>query len=327
MPNIPNPSTAKNGAEAGAGPGASGRSALGRLHTAAIFVARQAWAGLFAIALLAAIAVSSVIWNPGWPLARYDALVIFAVGMQAVLIATRLETWAEARVIAVFHVTGTAMEVFKLARGSWDYPEAGVLEIGGVPLFTGFMYAAIGSYLARAMRLFEVTIAPWPPSWVGAALAGLIYANFFAHHWLPDIRAGLFAATLVLFWPSIVRYRVVTRRRRARLPAIIALLAVAVWVAENVGTLTATWTYPGQGRFDLVALGKLGSWYLLLWLALVTVALVDKRTLRPRLRKPDEREPGELTGPALTRTCPRPRALAKRDRDARLPRNSSKEPR
>jgi uncharacterized membrane protein YoaT (DUF817 family) len=53
-------------------------------------------------------------------------------------------------VIAIFHLVGTVMEVFKTAHGSWIYPEPSLLRIGGVPLFSGFMYACIGSYLARA---------------------------------------------------------------------------------------------------------------------------------------------------------------------------------
>ena len=42
--------------------------------------------------------------------------------------------------IAIFHVVGTAMEVFKTAVGSWIYPGDAFFRIGGVPLFTGFMY-------------------------------------------------------------------------------------------------------------------------------------------------------------------------------------------
>src|SRR3712207_6887532 len=49
----------------------------------------------------------------------------------------------------------TIMEVHKTAIGSWAYPEASLFRIGGVPLFTGFMYAAVGSYLARVWRLFD----------------------------------------------------------------------------------------------------------------------------------------------------------------------------
>src|SRR3546814_1856982 len=52
-------------------------------------------------------------------------------------LALRMETWAEARVILMFHVVGTAMELFKTSVGSWIYPEASVLRLGGVPLFTG----------------------------------------------------------------------------------------------------------------------------------------------------------------------------------------------
>ena len=37
------------------------------------------------------------------------------------------------------------MEVFKTEAGSWTYPEDNLLRIGGVPLFSGFMYAAVGS--------------------------------------------------------------------------------------------------------------------------------------------------------------------------------------
>ena len=34
-------------------------------------------------------------------------------------------------------------------------------------------------------------------------LAAAIYLNFFLHHWLPDVRLGLFAATAVLFSPMM----------------------------------------------------------------------------------------------------------------------------
>ena len=51
----------------------------------------------------------------------------------------------EAKVILAFHLVGTAMELFKTHMGSWEYPEPSLLRIGGVPLFSGFMYAAVGS--------------------------------------------------------------------------------------------------------------------------------------------------------------------------------------
>ncbi|MEL6416920.1 MAG: DUF817 domain-containing protein [Pseudomonadota bacterium] len=252
------------------------------------FLAKQVSAALFGILLLAAIIASRFLWPENAWLSRYDALVIFAVGTQIALIATRLETWEEAKVIALFHLTGTVMEIFKLAQGSWDYPETGVLEVGGVPLFTGFMYAAIGSYIARAIRIFEIRIAPYPPLWLTFALAALIYGNFFAHHYTLDIRLGLFAATLILFWHSILTWNHAGRARRIRLPLAALAVAFLVWIAENVGTFTQTWTYAGQGAFDLVSLRMLGSWYLLLYVALVTVTLVSREALGDQDPPPTE---------------------------------------
>ena len=104
------------------------------------------------------------------------------------MLAFKLETWEEAKVIFVFHAVGTAMEIFKTAVGSWIYPEASLLRIGGVPLFTGFMYAAIGSYIARCWRLFDFRFTRHPPLWALSLLARGIYVNFFAHHYLPDAR-------------------------------------------------------------------------------------------------------------------------------------------
>lgn len=256
------------------------RNARGQtLAPAARFLLTQVQAAVFGILLLTAIIATRFLWNPDWVLARYDALVVFAVATQIALIATRLETWEEARVIFLFHVTGTVMEIFKVSQGSWDYPEQGILEIGGVPLFTGFMYAAVGSYIARSLRLYEARVSRYPPFWLTVLLALAIYGNFFAHHFLPDIRLVLFAATVVLFWRSRVHVRLGSRARSVRLPAAALAIAGLVWVAENVGTFTRTWTYAGQGAFDLVALGKLGSWYLLIYVSFVTVTLVSREAL------------------------------------------------
>ena len=86
-----------------------------------------------------------------------------AVVIQAAMLAFRLESWEEARVIFLFHVAGTIMELFKTAHGSWVYPEDSLLRIGAVPLFSGFMYAAVGSYIARVQRIFRIRVRAYPP--------------------------------------------------------------------------------------------------------------------------------------------------------------------
>ena len=39
-----------------------------------------------------------------------------------------LETWAEAKVILIFHIVGTVMELFKTAAGSWIIPTFGPIR-------------------------------------------------------------------------------------------------------------------------------------------------------------------------------------------------------
>src|SRR3569623_3837601 len=164
-----------------------------------LFGLKQAWACLFGAAMLALIIGTHFAWPAHAPIARYDFLVLGAMAIQALLLATRLERWDEAAVILIFHVVGTIMEIFKTAHGSWIYPEPSVLRIGGVPLFSGFMYAAIGSNIARIWRRFDVRFIGYPPAWAPWTLALLAYANFFTHHYLPDIRWGLFVFSALIF--------------------------------------------------------------------------------------------------------------------------------
>ncbi len=229
-----------------------------------MFVLKQGWACLFGGLLLAAIILSKLLWNPDWPLQRYDALFLFAVATQIIFLHFRLETWDEARVILLFHLTGTAMELFKTHAGSWAYPEPAFFKLAGVPMFSGFMYAAVGSYMARVIRIFEMRFAPYPPLWATFALAIAIYVNFFAHHFLPDIRLALFAATLILFARSRVWFRISDRHHWMPLSLAALLSSVALWVAENIGTASGTWLYSGQRPEHWVSFAKLGSWYLLL---------------------------------------------------------------
>ena len=115
---------------------------------------KQGWACLFGGVLLVLLVATHLFYPRDAMLPRYDALLIACIAIQVALLATRMETLEEAKVILVFHAVGTGMEVFKTAMGSWSYPEASFVRLGGVPLFTGFMYAAVGSYIARAWRLF-----------------------------------------------------------------------------------------------------------------------------------------------------------------------------
>jgi uncharacterized membrane protein YoaT (DUF817 family) len=241
------------------------------------FGIKQGWACLFG-ALMLALLIGTHFFYPRGPwLPRYDFLVIAAVAIQAAMLVLKLETWEEAKVILVFHAVGTTMEVFKTAVGSWIYPEPSILRLGGVPLFTGFMYAAIGSYIARCWRLFDFRFTHHPPLWTMGLLAGGIYVNFFTHHYMMDARLALFALTALLLGRCWVHFKVWREHRRMPLLLGFALVALFIWFAENIGTFTAAWVYPHQRHaWELVSLGKLGAWFLLMIISYVLVALVNR---------------------------------------------------
>lgn len=244
-----------------------------------MFTFKQAWACLFAICMLIAIIGTKMIWQPHWIIYRYDALVVIAVSMQVLFLYFRLETWAEARVIFLFHLTGTAMEIFKVSAGSWAYPGPGLLKLFDVPLFSGFMYAAVGSYMARVIRLFDMRFTPFPPLPMHFALALAIYINFFAHHFVPDMRLALFIATLTFYFRTRIWFRVEQKYYWMPLPLAAFLSSIFLWLAENIGTVTGTWLYAGQSIYDQVNIAKMGSWYLLLFVSFATVTLVFRDTL------------------------------------------------
>lgn len=246
------------------------------------FGLKQGWACLFGGLMLALIVGTFLLWPVVWPdgsapVSRYDFLVVGAVLIQIGMLALKLESREEAAVILLFHIAGTVMELFKTAQGSWIYPEDSLLRIGAVPLFSGFMYAAVGSYIARVQRIFHIQVTRYPPLWTTWILAAAIYVNFFAHHWLPDVRIALFAATVLLFGRGWFHFTADRTRRRMPLLAGYFLVALFIWFAENLGTFGRAWIYPTQeAGWTMVGLEKLGSWFLLMIISVVLVSIVHR---------------------------------------------------
>lgn len=241
------------------------------------FGVKQAWACLFGGAMVALL-IGTHLWYPrGAALARYDFIFLAAVAIQIGMLAFKLETFDEAKVILIYHVVGTIMEVFKTDVGSWIYPEPCIFRIAGVPLFSGFMYASIGSYIARSWRLFDFRFSRHPPLWAVNLPALAVYANFFTHHFITDLRIPLFAAAALLFGRSWIYYRIHYIYRRMPLLLGLFLVALFIWLAENVGTFSKTWLYPQQmAGWSLVPAAKLGSWFLLLIISYALVAVVNR---------------------------------------------------
>jgi uncharacterized membrane protein YoaT (DUF817 family) len=252
------------------------------------FGVKMAWACLFG-ALMLALLIGTFLWYPKTvALARYDFLTIAAVLIQVALLWTRLETLEEARVIAVYHLAGTIMELVKTAQGSWIYPEACLLRIGDVPLFSGFMYACVGSFMTRAWHLFDFRFERHPPLWLLAVLSAAIYLNFMLHRYTIDIRTLLAVVAVAVLAPGVIHYRVWRVHRRMPLLLAAALTAGFIWIAENIGTATATWVYAYQRKgWAMVSPHIYLCWFLLMILS-YTLVVGQKGGVQPPPRTPPE---------------------------------------
>jgi len=257
---------------------ALGRSGFGVAATEFLaFGLKQAYACLYGGLLLGYILLTRYVYPEDAWLSRYDFLFLCALGTQIIMIATRLETLDEARTILIFHVVGTVMEIFKTSAGSWVYPEDSLLRVGDVPLFTGFMYASVGSYLARVARVFDFAYSGYPPLWTTWLFALAIYLNFFTHHFMVDMRICLSGVLFLLFGRTQVHYSVFRYRHRMPLVLGFFLVALFIWIAENIGTFARAWQYPSQGAdWTFVSFTKLNAWVLLMIVSFVLVTFVNK---------------------------------------------------
>jgi uncharacterized membrane protein YoaT (DUF817 family) len=240
-----------------------------------IFGLKQAWCAVFGGLMLAAVIITKFVPLPG--LARYDWLFLTAIGIQLMLLLTKLEKPHEVITIVCFHLVGLGMEVFKTSAsiGSWSYPGHAFFHVANVPLFSGFMYAAVGSYIARAWRVFHLRFTGYPPRWTTIILALAIYINFFSHHYVWDFRILLFAALAGLYINTKVYFENNQRTRHMPLLLGLVLISFFIWVGENIGTITRAWIYPSQAQhWHMVSLQKLGSWLLLMAISFIMIELM-----------------------------------------------------
>jgi uncharacterized membrane protein YoaT (DUF817 family) len=208
-------------------------------------------------------------------LPRYDLLLVVAIAIQLWMVRMKLETWDELKAVCLFHAVGFALEAFKVSGGiqSWSYPDFGYTKVFGVPLFSGFMYAAIGSYIVQAWRLLDLRVRHHPPYWMATTIAVLIYVNFFTHHYIGDYRWYLAACALGLYSRTTVVFRPLDRDRRMPLMVGFVLTGFFIWMAENIGTFWGVWRYPNQlGAWSAVHISKWSSWSLLVIMTFTIVA-------------------------------------------------------
>jgi len=95
-------------------------------------------------------------------------------------------------------------------------------------------------------RLHDLRFSRYPKIWLTTLVAAAIYANFFTHHFIFDMRRALLAAIALLFW-----------------------------IAENIATWAGAWLYPNQeAGWEPVSPQKLVSWLLLMIISVVMVTWV-----------------------------------------------------
>lgn len=243
------------------------------VHEFILFGIREARACAFAGSFFIVLFLSNHI--PLFGLARYDFLFLAALLIQLVLYVFRIETLAEIKIIFLFHIIGFVLELYKTnpAIGSWSYPEDAFFKIATVPLFSGFMYAAVGSYISLAWKYLRLSLAHAPNYLVCLLLSALIYLNFFTNHFLSDFRYPLILAVFLLFFRTRVYFTVVTERRWMPLNLGFLLTAFFIWIAENISTYWGAWQYPDQVHaWSVVGTGKITSWFLLVIISFIIVA-------------------------------------------------------
>lgn len=209
---------------------------------------------------------------------RYDLLLLVAIVLQAFMVFFKLESRDELKAICFFHFLGFVLEAFKTSVvHSWAYADFAYTKIWGVPLFSGFMYAAVGSYIIQSWRLFHLRVRHHPPYALAVFVSILIYVNFFTHHYIGDFRYYITAFLLGLYARSVVVFTPLDKERQMPLLLSFALIGFFIYVAENLGTLLGVWRYPHQlGAWAVVSVGKWGAWSLVIVMTFtITIFLKD----------------------------------------------------
>lgn len=208
---------------------------------------------------------------------RYDVLFLFAIIIQIVLIVTKAEKPKEVLAIIIFHICAMGMEIFKTSPmvGSWTYPEPAIFAIGTVPLFTGFMYSSVGSYIARSWRINNFVFIDLPNKFILFLIGLVIYVNFFTNFFTYDFRYIIFIIAIIAFWKT--KFYVTLTSKTFQIHPLLAnaLLALFVFLAEQIGTFARAWVYPNQTEtWHPVSFHMYTSWYMLLIFSFVIIALI-----------------------------------------------------
>ncbi|MBE9916956.1 DUF817 domain-containing protein [Paenibacillus donghaensis] len=240
-----------------------------------VFGLQQARSCIFPAVIFLTLAASKLLHIPFMP--RYDFILLVCILAQVLMLLFKLETWDEFKVICMFHIIGLLLELYKVHMGSWAYPEDAWSKVGGVPLYSGFMYASVASYICQAWRNLNLRIRNWPHGVWTVGISILIYLNFFTHHFVWDLRWWLTLLLFIIFFKTFVYFDVAGKTYRMPMVLSYVLIGFFIWIAENISTFFGAWQYPDQDHaWRIVHIGKISSWFLLVVISIIIVAQLKK---------------------------------------------------
>lgn len=211
-----------------------------------------------------------------------DFMFISVILIQIILIASKYETRTECKVILLYHLLGFAMEAFKTHPSIWSrsYQYLGFFTLLNVPLYSGFMYSAIGSFLFQSIHRLKLRFTHFPSFSLAIPIVVLIYINFFSHHFVPDIRYLLFIAVVLVAYKTYCYFELQGEVYRMHALLSVFLASLCIWIAENIATFLWARVYPNQQLWrHLVSFHKIGSWFLLFILSTVIVTYVMRKEI------------------------------------------------
>lgn len=175
------------------------------------------------------------------------------------------ETKRDILVVTIFHLIGLSMELIEVGiNHSWAYTSSGIFYIASVPIFTGFMYACVGSYMAKEFKLLELKVSSMPSNKFIVIFSIAIYANFILNNHIYDFRYVLLVIMFVVYNRANLTFKPLLKSYRFNLPLSFLLIGFFIWVAENISTYLGIWSYPNQVPvWHLVHVSKITSWMLL----------------------------------------------------------------
>jgi uncharacterized membrane protein YoaT (DUF817 family) len=246
-----------------------------RIRELAAFTYKNAISCIFPVFIFGMLAVSRMVDHSVIP--RYDFLLIVCVLAQIVLFLTGIESKREVAVIFIFHSLGVLLELHKVNVGSWSYPEEAFTKFAGVPLYSGFMYSSVASYICRAWDNFDLKIIHWPHSALAIAVGAIIYINFFTNAFVMDVRWYIIPVLFIVFWKTRVEFNTNGVVRQMPMLLSFVLIGFFIWLAENIATFLGAWKYAYQHEgWKLVDAGKLTSWSLLVIVSVIIVGQLKR---------------------------------------------------